>query len=95
MFPGEIAIVPWSLLEALISALSEGGTARRATAICTLDVMVRIYSCNNGTSPTLAEEALYDIQSIRAFVGLDLGRNMISNETTVAISATCSNVSDT
>jgi IS5 family transposase len=30
-----------------------------------------------------AEEALYDIQSIRAFVGLELGHDAIPDETTI------------
>jgi IS5 family transposase len=30
-----------------------------------------------------AEEALYEIQSMRAFAGLELGRDAISDETTI------------
>jgi IS5 family transposase len=79
------AVVPWSLLEALIEPHypkvgPQGG--RRPFA---LGVMVRIYCLQQwyNLSDPGAEEALYDIQSMRAFVGLDLGRDAIPDETTI------------
>ena len=86
MFLGEMsAVVPWSLLEALIEPHypkvgPQGG--RRPFA---LGVMVRIYCLQQwyNLSDPGAEEALYDIQSMRAFVGLDLGRDTIPDETTI------------
>src|SRR3954463_5011889 len=79
------ATVPWSVLEAVIAPHypeqgPQGG--RRAFPIA---VMLRIYClqqwynlCDPG-----AEEALYDIQSMRAFCDLDLGRDPIPDETTI------------
>ena len=50
-----------------------------------LAVMLRIYCLQQwyNLSDPGAEEALYDIQSMRAFAGLDLGRDAIPDETTI------------
>jgi len=47
--------------------------------------MLRIYCLQqwHQLSYSGAEEAIYDIQSMRAFAGLDLGRNSIPDETTI------------
>jgi len=69
------AVVPWAALEALIEphypkAGSNGG--RRPFPIA---VMLRIYCLQQwyNLSDPGAEEALYDIQSMRAFCHLELG----------------------
>src|SRR5215468_8961504 len=79
------AVVPWSKLEALIEPHypkvgPQGG--RRPFPIA---VMLRIYCLQQwyNLSDTGAEEALYDIQSMRAFCHLELGRDPIPDETTI------------
>lgn len=79
------AAVPWSALEAVIDPFypkmgPQGG--RRAFP---LSVMLRIYCLQQWyqLSDPGAEEALYDIQSMRAFAGLELGRDAIPDETTI------------
>ena len=48
-------------------------------------VMLRIYCLQHWyqLSDPGAEEALYDIQSMRSFAGLELGRDAIPDETTI------------
>src|SRR6476661_3833002 len=80
VFLGEMAaVVPWAELEALIE-WPQGG--RRPFP---LPVMLRIYCLQQwyNLSDPGAEEALYDIQSLRAFCGLELGRDAIPDETTI------------
>src|SRR3954463_454607 len=79
------AVVPWSTLEAIIEpsypkAGPQGG--RRPFPIA---VMLRIYCLQQWytLSDPGAEEALYDIQSMRAFCSLELGRDAIPDETTI------------
>lgn len=79
------SVVPWSALEAVIDPFypkmgPQGG--RRAFPLST---MLRIYCLQQWyqLSDPGAEEALYDIQSMRAFAGLDLGRGSIPDETTI------------
>ena len=74
--------VPWSVLEAVIAPHypkegPQGG--RRAFPIA---VMLRIYCLQQwyNLSDPGAEEALYDIQSMRAFCNLELG-NAIRSRT--------------
>jgi IS5 family transposase len=81
------AVVPWAALEALIEphypkAGSNGG--RRPFPIA---VMLRIYCLQQwyNLSDPGAEEALYDIQSMRAFCHLELGRDSIPDETTIGV----------
>ncbi len=80
------AVVPWSALEAVIAPHYPAGPGaqggRRAFALC---VMLRIYCLQQWyrLSDPGAEEALYDIQSMRAFAGLELGRDTIPDETTI------------
>ena len=80
-----VAAVPWSVLEAVIAPHypkegPQGG--RRAFPIA---VMLRIYCLQQwyNLSDPGAEEALYDIQSMRAFCNLELGRDPIPDETTI------------
>ena len=79
------AVVPWSVLESLIEPHypkvgPQGG--RRPFPIA---VMLRIYCLQHWytLSDPGAEEALYDIQSMRAFCNLELGRDPIPDETTI------------
>lgn len=79
------AVVPWAALEAVIDPCypkmgPQGG--RRAFP---LSAMLRIYCLQQWyqLSDPGAEEALYDIQSMRAFCSLELGRDDIPDETTI------------
>ena len=77
--------VPWSVLEAVDrAALSEGGSSRRPSSVSDRrDVAhLRLQQWYNLSDPG-AEEALYDIQSMRAFCNLELGRDPIPDETTI------------
>ena len=86
VFLAEMAVaVPWSVLEAVIAPHypkegPQGG--RRPFPIA---VMLRIYCLQQwyNLSDPGAEEALYDIQSMRAFCDLELGRDPIPDETTI------------
>jgi transposase, IS5 family len=86
VFLAEMAAgVPWGTLEALIEPHypkvgPQGG--RRAFP---LPAMLRIYCLQQwySLSDPGAEEALYDIQSMRAFCGLELVRDAIPDETTI------------
>jgi IS5 family transposase len=83
-FLGEMdAVVPWATLLGLIEPYyPKAGKGRRPYP---LDVMLRIYFLQQWyqLSDPGAEEALYDIQSMRAFAGLELGRDAIPDETTI------------
>jgi transposase, IS5 family len=79
------AVVPWGRLEAVIAPHypkmgPQGG--RRPFPLLT---MLRIYCLQQwySLSDPGAEESLYDIQSMRAFAGLELGRDAIPDETTI------------
>jgi transposase, IS5 family len=79
------AIVPWVELEALIVPHYPKLGPRGGRRPFALSAMLRIYCLQQwyNLSDPGAEEALYDIQSMRAFAGLDLGRDAIPDETTI------------
>ena len=83
-FLGEMdAVVPWALLLALIEPYyPKAGNGRRPHP---LEVMLRIYFLQQWyqLSDPGAAEALYDIQSMRAFADLELGHDAILDETTI------------
>ena len=83
-FLGEMdAVVPWATLLGLIEPhYPKAGNGRRPYP---LEVMLRVYFLQQWyqLSDPGAEEALYDIQSMRAFAGLELGRDAIPDETTI------------
>jgi transposase, IS5 family len=75
--------VPWSALCALIEPVyPKVGNGRPPVG---LERMLRIYFLQNwfNLSDPAVEEALYDSLSMRAFVGIDLGREGAPDETTV------------
>jgi len=77
------AVVPWALLLALIEPhYPKAGNGRRPYPLA---VMLRIYFLQQWyqLSDPGAEEALYDIQSMRAFASLELGCDAIPDETTI------------
>jgi len=79
------AVVPWVELEALIEPYYPKIGPQGGRRPFPLAVMLRIYCLQQwySLSDPGAEEALYDIQSMRAFAGLDLGRDAMPDETTI------------
>src|SRR6266700_5165574 len=76
-------VVPWKELCALIEpAYSKGATGRPPVGV---ERMLRIYFLQQwfNLSDPAAEEALYDSLSMRRFVGIDLGREPVPDETTI------------
>ena len=76
-------VVPWEKLLALIEPqYPKAGNGRRPMP---LERMVRIYFVQQwyGLSDPGMEEALYDIESVRRFAGIELGEEEIPDETTI------------
>jgi len=84
VFLGEMdAVVPWARLQALIAPhYTKPCKGRRQMPLV---VMLRIYFLQQwyGLSDPGAEEALYDMHSMREFAGLDLAHDTIPDETTI------------
>jgi IS5 family transposase len=78
-------VVPWARLEAVIAPHYPKAGLHGGRRPYPLTVMLRIYLLQQWyqLSDPGAEEALYDIQSMRAFAGLELGRDAIPDETTI------------
>ena len=79
------AVVPWGKLEAVIEPHYPKVGAKGGRRPFRLSTMLRIYCLQQwyGLSDPGAEEALYDIHSMRTFAGLELGRDDIPDETTI------------
>ena len=77
-------VVPWAALCALIDPFypKPPGAGRRPVG---LDRMLRIHFLQHwfNLSDPAAEEALYDSRAMRRFVGIDLGREPVPDETTI------------
>ena len=77
-------VVPWHELSALIDPFypKPPGAGRRPVG---LDRMLRIHFLQHwfNLSDPAAEEALYDSRAMRRFVGIDLGREPVPDETTI------------
>ena len=76
-------VVPWSALCALIEPFyPKPGNGRPPVGV---ERMLRIYFVQQwfNLSDPAVEEALYDSLAMRDFVGIDLGREPVSDETTV------------
>jgi IS5 family transposase len=78
------AVTPWSSLTAVIASHypSSGGRGRPPIG---LERMLRMYIAQQcfGLSDEGIEDALYDSQAIRHFVGIDLGRESAPDATTL------------
>jgi len=77
------AVVPWAALCGLVEPFyPKGETGRRPFGV---ERMLRIYCLQQwfNLSDPAAEEALYDSLSMRRFVGIDLGREPVPDETTI------------
>ena len=79
------AVVPWAMLEGLIEPHYPKLGPKGGRRPFPLGAMLRIYCLQQwySLSDPGAEEALYDIQSMRVFAGLELGRDAIPDETTI------------
>jgi len=79
------AVVPWSTLESVVEPHYPRVGPQGGRRPFPLAVMMRIYCLQQwySLSDPGAEEALYDIQSMRSFCGLELGRDAIPDETTI------------
>jgi IS5 family transposase len=76
-------VVPWARLLALIEPYyPKAGNGRPPKG---LEIMLRMYFLQHwfNLSDPAAEEALYDSLAMRAFVGIDLGRDAAPDETTL------------
>jgi len=76
-------IVPWDKLVAVVEPYYYAGERGRPPV--GLERMLRLYCLQhwyNLSDPAL-EEALYDIEAMRRFVGIDLGREPAPDETTI------------
>jgi IS5 family transposase len=76
-------VVPWKELYALIAPFyPKAGKGRPPVG---LERMLRIHFLQSwfNLSDPAAEEALYDMESMRRFVGIDLGNEPVPDETTI------------
>lgn len=78
-------VVPWGELVALVKPVYARGTSGPGRPPIALERMLRIYFLQHwfNLSDPAVEEALYDVGSMRSFVGIDLGRESAPDETTV------------
>jgi len=78
-------VVPWAELVALVKPAYAKGTSGPGRPPIPLERMLRIYFLQHwfNLSDPAVEEALYDVGSMRRFVGIDLGREPAPDETTV------------
>jgi len=86
VFLAEMAtVVPWGTLEALIEPHYPKVGPQGGRRPFPLPTMLRIYCLQQwySLSDPGAEEALYDIHSMRTFCGLELVRDAIPDETTI------------
>jgi IS5 family transposase len=78
------AVIPWGQLTALIAPHYPHATGRGRPPM-PLQRMLRIYFVQQwfNLSDPGAEEALYDSEAIRRFVGVELGEDAVPDETTI------------
>ena len=85
IFLGELELItPWAALEQVVAPFypNSGGTGRPPKG---LTRMLRMYIAQQcfGFSDEGAEDALYDSQAIRRFIGIDLARDTAPDATTL------------
>lgn len=78
-------VVPWAELAAVVEPYYPKATCAGGRPPAGLERMLRIHCLQLwfDLSDPAVEEALYDSRSMRAFVGIDLGREPVPDETTV------------
>jgi hypothetical protein len=77
------AVIPWGALLALIEPVyPKAGRGRRPVG---LETMLRVYFVQQrfNLSDPQAEDALYDMESVRRFVGVELSEDRLPDETTI------------
>lgn len=77
------AVIPWAPLLALIEPYyPKAGRGRRPVG---LETMLRVYFVQQwfNLSDPQAEDALYDMESVRRFVGVELSEDRLPDETTI------------
>ena len=77
------AAIPWAQLLAVIAP--QYPAPKQGRGVMPLARMLRIYFCQqwfNLSDPAM-EDALYDSESIRRFVGIELGEEAVPDETTI------------
>lgn len=77
------AVIPWSRLVGLIEPYyPKAGNGRQPMA---LERMLRVYFMQQwfNLSDPQAEDALYDIEPMRRFAGIELGEDTVPDETTI------------
>ncbi len=77
------AVVPWARLLALITPhYPKAGNGRQPIGV---ERMLRIYFLQQwfNLSDPAAEDAIYDSESMRRFAGVELGEDLIPDETTI------------
>lgn len=77
------AVIPWSRLAALIEPhYPKAGNGRQPMV---LERMLRVYFMQQwfNLSDPQAEDALYDIEPMRRFAGIELGEDTVPDETTI------------
>ena len=77
------AVLPWAELLALIAPhYPQAGRSRRPVGV---ETMLRIYFLQQwfDLSDPAAEDAIYDSESMRRFVGVELGEDRVPDETTI------------
>jgi len=79
------AVVPWAELVQLIEPYYPRATSAGGRPAAGLERMLRIHCLQLwfSLSDPAVEEALYDSLAMRSFVGIDLGREPVPDETTV------------
>jgi IS5 family transposase len=76
-------VIPWAeLLQLIKGHYPKAGNGRQPMP---MEMMLRIYFMQQwyGLSDPAMEDALYDIESMRRFAGIDLGADVIPDETTI------------
>ncbi len=78
-------VVPWAELVALIEPYAPKPSAKGGRPPFAVPTLLRIYCLQQwfGLSDPAVEEALYDMPLLREFVGLDLGVDVIPDESTI------------
>ena len=77
------SVLPWAELLALIAPhYPQAGRGRRPVGV---ETMLRIYFLQQwfDLSDPAAEDAIYDSESMRRFVGVELGEDQVPDETTI------------
>lgn len=78
-------VVPWAALCALIAPVYPKASENGGRPAIGLERMLRMYFLQHwyNLSDPAVEESLYDSQAMRRFVGIDLGREPVPDETTL------------